>query len=153
MVAPSVSCPVPTTDCSPIVFTGNGATLHDVTLRIICEEVHADASQAPQVPQRCRRTDGLLRPRGRKTMHRAIAEHGLAELRGIDGHAIDGGSTSGEKVISQVVGKGLAGKRDERAGLVIDGIVPGPPIEFTDPARLHNVRPCGNVAGHPSGRA
>jgi type IV secretory pathway VirD2 relaxase len=103
------------------------------------------------------RTEEVLKALGERndiieTMHRALADHGLAELRGIDGYAIHGSSTAGEKVIGRVVGKGLAGdEMSERVYLVIDGIdARVHHIEFPDPARLDGVRPGMIVEAAPA---
>jgi type IV secretory pathway VirD2 relaxase len=76
-----------------------------------------------------------------KTMHRALADHGLADFRGVDRYAIHGSGGS-EKVIGRVVGKGLAGdEMGERIYLVIDGIdARVHHIGFSDPTRLDTVR-------------
>jgi type IV secretory pathway VirD2 relaxase len=87
-----------------------------------------------------------------KTMHRALADHGLAEFRGIDGYAIHGSGGGGEEIIGRVVGKGLAGdEMSERVYLVIDGIDARiHQIEFADPARLDVVRPGMIVEAAPA---
>jgi type IV secretory pathway VirD2 relaxase len=57
-----------------------------------------------------------------KTMHRALATHGLDEQRGIDQYVRHGGRPD-EKVVGRVLAKGLAGdEMDERVYLVIDGV-------------------------------
>ena len=42
------------------------------------------------------------------TIHRALADHGLAEERGIDRYVLHG-TGLGERVVGRVIGKGLAG--------------------------------------------
>jgi len=57
-----------------------------------------------------------------KTMHRALATHGLDEQRGIDQYVRHGGRPDG-KVVGRILAKGLAGdEMDERVYLVIDGV-------------------------------
>jgi Protein of unknown function (DUF3363) len=52
------------------------------------------------------------------TIHRALADHGLADERGIDQYVLHGSGTS-ERVVGQVIGKRLAGdEMGERAYLV-----------------------------------
>ena len=103
------------------------------------------------------RTEEILKELGErndiiKTMHQALADHGVAEFRSIDGYAIHRSSTGGEKVIGRVVGKGLAGdEMSERVYLVIDGIdARVHHIEFPDPARLEEVRPGMIVEAAPA---
>jgi len=56
-----------------------------------------------------------------KTMHRALASHGLEEERGIDQYVRHGVRPDG-KIAGRVLAKGLAGdEMDERVYLVIDG--------------------------------
>jgi hypothetical protein len=57
-----------------------------------------------------------------KTMHRALATHGLDEQRGIDQYVLHGARPD-EKVLGRVLAKGLAGDQmNERVYLVIDGV-------------------------------
>ena len=57
-----------------------------------------------------------------KTMHRALADHGLAEERGVSQY-VPHGSRTAEPVIGRVLGKGLAGdEMGERVYLVVDGV-------------------------------
>ena len=76
-----------------------------------------------------------------KTMHRALADHGLAEERGVSQY-VPHGSRTAEPVIGRVLGKGLAGdEMGERVYLVIDGVDGGVHhLEFADPARIEDVR-------------
>jgi type IV secretory pathway VirD2 relaxase len=92
------------------------------------------------------RTEEILKALGERndiinTVHRALADHGLAEERGVDQYALHG-SGGGEKVIGRVIGKGLAGdEMGERVYLVVDGVdARVHHIEFADPARLDEVR-------------
>ena len=76
-----------------------------------------------------------------KTMHRALADHGLAEERGVSQY-VPHGSRTAEPVIGRVLGKGLAGdEMGERVYLVIDGVDGRVHhLEFADPARIEDVR-------------
>src|SRR6201987_1340203 len=57
-----------------------------------------------------------------KTMHRALATHGLEEERGIDQY-VRHGARPDEKIAGRVLAKGLAGdEMDECVYLVVDGI-------------------------------
>jgi len=57
-----------------------------------------------------------------KTMHRALADHGLAEERGVSQYLPHGGRLT-QPVIGRVIGKGLAGdEMGERVYLVVDGV-------------------------------
>jgi hypothetical protein len=57
-----------------------------------------------------------------KTMHRALADHGLEEQRGVARYVRHGGG-SGERITGGVLAKGLAGdEMNERAYLVVDGV-------------------------------
>ena len=57
-----------------------------------------------------------------KTMHRALATHGLDEERGVDQYVRHGARPS-ERVTGRVLAKGLAGdEMDERVYLIVDGI-------------------------------
>jgi hypothetical protein len=76
-----------------------------------------------------------------KTMHRALADHDLAEERGVSQY-VPHGSRTAEPVIGRVLGKGLAGdEMGKRVYLVIDGV--GGRVhhlEFADPAHIEDVR-------------
>ena len=76
-----------------------------------------------------------------KTMHRALADHGLAEERGVSQY-VPHGSRTAEPVIGRVLGKGLAGdEMGERVYLVVDGVDGRVHhLEFADPARIEDVR-------------
>ena len=57
-----------------------------------------------------------------KTMHRALADHGLEEQRGVARY-VRHGEGSGERITGRVLAKGLAGdEMDERVYLVVDGV-------------------------------
>ena len=57
-----------------------------------------------------------------KTMHRALATHGLEEARGVDQYVPQGERPS-EKITGRVLAKGLADdEMDERVYLVVDGV-------------------------------
>src|SRR5262249_49653664 len=57
-----------------------------------------------------------------KTMHRALADHGLAEQRGLSQYVCHSES-SGEAIIGRVLAKGLAGNEmGEQVFLIIDGV-------------------------------
>lgn len=57
-----------------------------------------------------------------KTMHRALADHGLAEERGPAQYATHAKQIT-ERIVGRVLGKGLAGDElDDRLHLVIDGV-------------------------------
>jgi type IV secretory pathway VirD2 relaxase len=76
-----------------------------------------------------------------KTMHRALAAHGLADQRGVSQYLPHVGQLT-EPVIGCVIGKGLAGdEMSEMVYLVVDG-VDGRihHMEFADPARIEDVR-------------
>jgi type IV secretory pathway VirD2 relaxase len=92
------------------------------------------------------RTEEILKALGARTdiintVHRALADHGLDEARGVDQYAFHG-SGGGEKVVGRVIGKGLAGdEMGERVYLVVDGVdARVHHMEFADPARLNEVR-------------
>jgi type IV secretory pathway VirD2 relaxase len=58
-----------------------------------------------------------------KTMHRALATHGLQEARGVDQYVAHGERPS-EKITGRVLAKGLADdEMDERVYLVVDGVM------------------------------
>ncbi len=69
-----------------------------------------------------------------KTMHRALADHGLAEERGIGQYVRHAGSID-QTVAGRVLGKGLAGDElSERVYLVVDGVDGRVHhLEFADP--------------------
>jgi type IV secretory pathway VirD2 relaxase len=75
-----------------------------------------------------------------KTMHRALATHGLEEERGIDQY-VRHGARLDEKVAGRVLAKGLAGdEMGERVYLVIDGVDGRVHhVEFADGSRLKDV--------------
>jgi hypothetical protein len=75
------------------------------------------------------------------TMHRALADHGLAEERGMDQYVCHG-EGAGEKVVGRVIGKGLAGEEmGERVYLVVDGVDGRVHhMEFADPAHIDEMR-------------
>jgi type IV secretory pathway VirD2 relaxase len=74
------------------------------------------------------------------SVHRALTKNGLAEERGISQFALHG-EGSGEKIVGQVLAKGLAGdEMGERVYLVVDGIDGRVHhMEFKDPARIEEV--------------
>jgi type IV secretory pathway VirD2 relaxase len=76
-----------------------------------------------------------------KTVHRALADHGLAEERGIGQYDSHGGKLK-ERVVGRVIGKGLAGdEMSERVYLIVDGVDGRVHhMEFLDPARIEDVR-------------
>ena len=76
-----------------------------------------------------------------KTMHRALADHGLAEQRGADQYLLHG-DRSGAPIIGRVLGKGLAGdEMGERVYLIVDGVDGRVHhVEFAEPDRLDEVR-------------
>jgi type IV secretory pathway VirD2 relaxase len=76
-----------------------------------------------------------------KTLHRALADHGLAEERGVSQY-VPHASRTAEPVIGCVIGKGLAGdEMGERVYLVIDGVDGRVHhLEFADPTRIEDVR-------------
>jgi type IV secretory pathway VirD2 relaxase len=74
-----------------------------------------------------------------KTMHRALATHGLEEERGIEQY-VRHGARLDEKIAGRVLAKGLAGdEMDERVYLVIDGVDGRVHhVEFPDGSHLKN---------------
>ena len=76
-----------------------------------------------------------------KTMHRALADHGLAEQRGADQYFLHG-DRSGEPIVGRVLGKGLAGdEMGERVYLIVDGVDGRVHhVEFAKPESLDDVR-------------
>jgi type IV secretory pathway VirD2 relaxase len=90
-------------------------------------------------------TEATLRQLGErgdviKTMHRALADHGLAETRGV-GQYVRHGSSMDQSVIGRVLAKGLAGdEMGERFYLVIDGVDGRVHhLEFADPSGIEEV--------------
>lgn len=90
-------------------------------------------------------TEATLRQLGErgdviKTMHRALADHGLAEARGI-GQYVRHGSLTGQSVVGRVLAKGLAGdEMGDRIYLVIDGVDGRVHhLEFADPSGIEEV--------------
>jgi len=75
------------------------------------------------------------------TIHRALADHGLAEERGIDRYVLHD-TGLGERVVGRVIGKGLAGdEMGERVYLVVDGVDGrAHHMEFADATRIEDVR-------------
>ncbi len=75
------------------------------------------------------------------TIYRALADHGIAEERGVDRYALHG-TGLGERVIGHVLGKGLAGdEMSERLYLVVDGMDGRVHhMEFADASRIEDVR-------------
>jgi type IV secretory pathway VirD2 relaxase len=72
-------------------------------------------------------------------IHRALADHGLADERGILQYVLHG---AGERVVGRVIGKGLAGdEMGEQVYLVVDGVDGRVHhIEFAGPAQVEDVR-------------
>ena len=90
-------------------------------------------------------TEATLRQLGERgdvimTMHRALADHGLAEARG-GGQYVRHGSSMDQSVIGRVLAKGLAGdEMGERIYLVIDGVDGrAHHLEFADPSGIEEV--------------
>jgi Protein of unknown function (DUF3363) len=75
-----------------------------------------------------------------KTMHRALATHGLDEERGVDQY-VRHGARPRERVTGRVLAKGLAGDgMDERVYLVVDGIDGRVHhMEFSDASHLKDI--------------
>jgi len=91
-------------------------------------------------------TEATLRQLGEradviKTMHRALADHGLAEARGVGQYVIHG-SLMDHSVVGRVLAKGLAGdEMGERIYLVIDGVDGRVhQLEFAGPSGIEEVR-------------
>jgi hypothetical protein len=76
-----------------------------------------------------------------KTMHRALADHGLADERGVAQY-VRHGETADERIIGRVLAKGLAGdEMSERVYLVVDGADGRVHhMEFADLGRIEEVR-------------
>jgi type IV secretory pathway VirD2 relaxase len=74
-------------------------------------------------------------------IHRALADHGLADERGIQQYVLNGAG-AGERVAGRVIGKGLAGdEMGEQVYLVVDGVDGRVHhIEFAGPAQVEDVR-------------
>jgi type IV secretory pathway VirD2 relaxase len=74
------------------------------------------------------------------SIHRALTRNGLAEERGIGQFALHGEGL-GEKIVGQVLAKGLAGdEMGERVHLIVDGIDGRVHhMEFKDPSRIEEV--------------
>jgi type IV secretory pathway VirD2 relaxase len=77
-----------------------------------------------------------------KTMHRALASHGLEEERGIEQY-VRHGVRPGEKITGRILAKGLAGdEMDERVYLVLDGVDGRVHhVEFPDGSHLKDIGP------------
>jgi type IV secretory pathway VirD2 relaxase len=75
------------------------------------------------------------------TIHRTLADHGLANKRGVAQYVLHGAG-SGERVAGRVIGKGLAGdEMGERVYLVVDGVDGRVHhMEFAGPAQVEEVR-------------
>jgi type IV secretory pathway VirD2 relaxase len=76
-----------------------------------------------------------------KTMHRALADHGLAEERGTAQYATHGKQIT-ERIVGRVLAKGLAGDElGDRLHLVIDGVDGHTHyVETADASRLAEIR-------------
>jgi type IV secretory pathway VirD2 relaxase len=76
-----------------------------------------------------------------KTMHRALADHGLADERGAAQYAAHGKQIA-ERVVGRVLAKGLAGDElGDRLHLIIDGVDGRTHyIEIGDAARLDGIK-------------
>jgi type IV secretory pathway VirD2 relaxase len=76
-----------------------------------------------------------------KTMHRALADSGLAETRGVASYQLDGDRT-GAPIVGRVLGKGLAGdEMGERVYLIVDGVDGRVHhVEFGKPDGLDDIR-------------
>ncbi len=76
-----------------------------------------------------------------KTMHRALADHGLADERGISQYVRHAGSID-RAVTGRVLAKGLAGDElSERVYLVVDGVDGRVHhMEFADPTAIDDIR-------------
>ncbi len=91
------------------------------------------------------RTEATLKELGErgdiiKTMHRALADHGLAQAHGADQYLLHG-ERLGEPITGRVLGKGLAGdEMGERVYLIVDGVDGRVHhLEFADPRAVENV--------------
>src|SRR5262249_39485099 len=108
---------------------------------------HAPASQTePGQGQARDRAETVMRELGEqgdiiKTMHRALADHGLADERGPTQY-VRHGSEITEPIVGRVLDKGLAGdEMSDRLHLVIDGVDGRTHyVETTDTARLDEVK-------------
>ena len=76
-----------------------------------------------------------------KTMHRTLADSGLAEARGVASYQLHG-DRAGEPIIGRVLGKGLAGdEMGERVYLIVDGVEGRVHhLEFAKPESLDDIR-------------
>ncbi|MBM3553266.1 MAG: DUF3363 domain-containing protein [Alphaproteobacteria bacterium] len=76
-----------------------------------------------------------------KTMHRALADHGLAEERGADQYLLHG-ARAGAPIVGRVLGKGLAGdEMGDKVYLIVDGVDGRVHhVEFAKPERLDDIR-------------
>jgi type IV secretory pathway VirD2 relaxase len=76
-----------------------------------------------------------------KTMHRALADHGLAEARGADQYLLHG-DRSGERIVGHVIEKGLAGdEMGERVYVIVDGVDGRVHhVEFADSNHVEGIR-------------
>ncbi|MGY2849144.1 type IV secretory pathway VirD2 relaxase [Bradyrhizobium sp. USDA 4509] len=76
-----------------------------------------------------------------KTMHRALAEHGIADERGPSQYVTHGRQIA-EPVVGRVLAKGLAGdEMSDRLHLVIDGVDGRTHyVETADPTRLDEIK-------------
>jgi type IV secretory pathway VirD2 relaxase len=76
-----------------------------------------------------------------QTMHRALADNGLADLRGASQYALHG-SRIDQTVVGRLVAKGLAGDElEDRAYIVIDGVDGRVHhLEVSDPANLNEAK-------------
>ncbi|WP_141340111.1 DUF3363 domain-containing protein [Bradyrhizobium sp. USDA 3458] len=85
-----------------------------------------------------------------KTMHRALAEHGVADERGPTQY-VTHGQRIAEPVVGRVLAKGLAGdEMSDRLHLVIDGVDGRTHyVETADPARLDEIKRGHIVALEP----
>jgi type IV secretory pathway VirD2 relaxase len=74
------------------------------------------------------------------SIHRTLTRNGLAEERGVGQFALHGEGL-GEKIVGQVLAKGLAGdEMGERVHLIVDGIDGRVHhVEFKDPSRIEEV--------------
>ncbi len=75
------------------------------------------------------------------TIHRALADHGLADERGVAQYVLHGAGLA-ERVSGRVIGKALAGdEMGERVYLVVDGVDGRVHhMEFASPAQVEEVR-------------
>jgi len=85
-----------------------------------------------------------------KTMHRALADHGLGETRRPDQYLLHGDYTR-ESIVGRIIGKGLAGdEMGERVYLVVDAVDGRVHhVEFADPHRLEDIGRNATVEARP----